>query len=573
MTITGLRLRSFSKIAALACLGATQVAAKIPVTDRPVNNAPGVFRFAILSDRTGEMRPGIFEDAVTKVNQLQPEFVMSVGDLINGYTKSPKTFDAQWREFEAIVEGLQMPFYYVPGNHDVTNAKLRAEWKKRRGDLYFSFVYQNVLFLCLDSEDLSAGDKGGVGPEQIAWAAKTLAAHKDVRWTLLFFHRPLWMSKNMRGYEKIEAALEGRNYTVFTAHWHRYLQRERKGMRHYVLATSGGGSKMRGSSVGEFDHVTWVTMKPEGPSVVHLELSGIVRHDIVSAANEDFVDVLREGKWLDVPAFTQDEPLLREAAIPITLNNPQKQPLRVTAKLHGTDGVRFEPAAIDLTLPAGGNTTVPAQLIGNRDPVSIHALNEAVFSVTLQGTYALKGGDVTIADTRRVRLDWTRLLESSNTAPTIDGDVRDWPKEAFTTIRQPVVTEAAVRWEGPDDGHFRFAVREAQGRLFVAVQTIDDRIETRDDEDTPQDTILVQATIGGKPHPIEAVAGVSEPDRAVRETRTGLVGEFSFPLPADREPIRLNVGMRDRDRGLKSSVLWWRDPEVAEHARFRRDER
>jgi len=572
MSAMRLRAWSFGAVAALGLCSAGSAEAKIPVTNRPVNNAPGVFRFAILSDRTGEMRPGIFEDAVTKVNMLQPEFVMSVGDLINGYTKNPKTWDAQWREFEAIVERLQMPFYYVPGNHDITNAKLRAEWKRRRGDPYFSFVYQNVLFLCLDSDEISAGDKGGFGPEQIAWATKTLAAHQDVRWTLLFFHRPLWMAKDMRGFEKIETALQGRNYTVFTAHWHRYLQRERKGMRHYVLATTGGGSKLRGASVGEFDHVTWVTMKPEGPSVVHLELSGIIRDDIVSSANEEQVDTLRSGKWLDVPAFTQDEPLLREAELPIKLTNPHKQPLRVTGKLHGNDGVRFEPAAVDVTVPANGNITVPVRLIANRDPVSIHELNEADFSVTLQATYALKSGDVTIADTRRVQLDWLRTLERSDTAPTIDGDLREWPKDALTTIKAPVITAAATRWDGPGDGHFRFAAREAQGRLFVAVQTVDDRLETRDDEDAPQDTILVEAVIDGKTLSIEAVAGTKTDDRAVRETRTGLVGEFSFPLPATRGPIRLNVGMRDRDRGIKSTVMWWRDPSVPELGRFRRAE-
>ena len=47
-----------------------------------LNNDPDHFQFAIVSDRTGGHRPGVFEDAVKKLNLLQPEFVMSVGDLI-----------------------------------------------------------------------------------------------------------------------------------------------------------------------------------------------------------------------------------------------------------------------------------------------------------------------------------------------------------------------------------------------------------------------------------------------------------------------------------------------------------
>ena len=45
-----------------------------------LNNDPDNFQFAIVTDRTGGHRPGVFEDAVHKLNLLQPEFVMSVGD-------------------------------------------------------------------------------------------------------------------------------------------------------------------------------------------------------------------------------------------------------------------------------------------------------------------------------------------------------------------------------------------------------------------------------------------------------------------------------------------------------------
>src|SRR6058998_2155311 len=49
-----------------------------------INNAPGTFRFAIMSDRTGGARPGVFERAIDQINILQPEFVVTVGDLVEG---------------------------------------------------------------------------------------------------------------------------------------------------------------------------------------------------------------------------------------------------------------------------------------------------------------------------------------------------------------------------------------------------------------------------------------------------------------------------------------------------------
>ena len=40
------------------------------------------FQFAVISDNTGGAYPGVFDAAMTKLNLMQPEFVMSVGDLI-----------------------------------------------------------------------------------------------------------------------------------------------------------------------------------------------------------------------------------------------------------------------------------------------------------------------------------------------------------------------------------------------------------------------------------------------------------------------------------------------------------
>ena len=47
----------------------------------------------------------------------------------------------------------------------------------------------------------------------------------------------------------------------------------------------------------------------------------------------------------------------------------------------------------------------------------------------------------------------------------------------------------------------------------------------------------------------------------VRATPTGLIGEFSFPLPAGETSFHLNLGWQDHDRpeNTKPSVLWWRD--------------
>ena len=55
-----------------------------PWTNLRINDSPDEFQFAVISDRTGGHREKIFSKAVEQLNLLQPVFVLSVGDLIEG---------------------------------------------------------------------------------------------------------------------------------------------------------------------------------------------------------------------------------------------------------------------------------------------------------------------------------------------------------------------------------------------------------------------------------------------------------------------------------------------------------
>ena len=72
-----------------------------PWTNLDFYNNPEHFQFAIVSDRTGGLRPGVFADAVKKINWMMPEFVMSVGDFIPGVTLEEDQMDKEWAEFES----------------------------------------------------------------------------------------------------------------------------------------------------------------------------------------------------------------------------------------------------------------------------------------------------------------------------------------------------------------------------------------------------------------------------------------------------------------------------------------
>src|SRR5271167_2369447 len=82
------------------------VADRNPWTNLRLNDAPETFHFIVVSDRTGGHRARIFSQAVEQINMLQPAFVVSVGDLIEGYKKDPALLAGEWKEFQSLVHQL-----------------------------------------------------------------------------------------------------------------------------------------------------------------------------------------------------------------------------------------------------------------------------------------------------------------------------------------------------------------------------------------------------------------------------------------------------------------------------------
>jgi len=321
-----------------------QVEDRNPWTNLRFNNDPNDFQFAVVSDRTGGHREKVFARAIEQLNLLQPEFVVSVGDLIEGYTKDPVKLAGEWKEFQSYVSKLQMPFFYVPGNHDVSNAVQEKVWREKFGRRYYHFVYRNVLFLALDSDQMPEKEKEGVIlPEQVAYVKKVLAENCCVRWTIVLLHRPLWAqtdtSKN--GWLDVEALLAGRSYTVFAGHVHRFQKFVRNGQRYYQLATTGGASRMRGERYGEVDHIVWVTMKKDGPLLANVLLDGVYGEDMSRPASEETGSTLTNRRATQPARGTlhfEGSPAADAQITFYRLDGTDKRPLRVADALVEADG-------------------------------------------------------------------------------------------------------------------------------------------------------------------------------------------------------------------------------------------
>lgn len=559
---------------------------------RKFQDNPNHFQFVITSDRTGGMRPGVFASAIPKINLLQPEFVISIGDLIDGYTEDRSLVASQWEEFEKIVRRLNMPFFHIPGNHDISNKMMEEFWIEKTGASYYHFRFKDVLFLCLNTEEQP---DARISLDQVHYFEDVLDKHKDVRWTMVFMHRPLWMYGNTDGYENIAELLSTRPYTLFSGHEHTYLKSEIDGQRHYVLGTTGGESNLRHSALGELDHIMWITMTDMGPIAANLTLDGILPDDLVTDSTRPMTETLRSGSWLNIPPVVTQEDVISEIQLPVILKNPTDSPLAVRDEFVLHDQFYIYPNIFE-TEVAPGDTRQIQFTLSFSDPIHVDHLDN--LSLSFSGGYQIHNDElITVPRQHRILLDYVRRPDILPFTVRIDGSIDEWTAADWSVTRNPQYIKENWDWSGPSDGWFAHAVALHNETLVLAVETFDDQLILGSSSLEPAQDQLWIFCQARKSHPsiIEAdSAGVPilqlqvgpgpEPNLPFLEypenlpadvmlamslKDDGFVFEMGIPLRMIRDAegelmnnVRLNIAFMDHDnpRNIKPSVLWWRPP-------------
>lgn len=156
------------------------------------------------------MMPGVMDCLSRDLAVLKPDFLLVTGDIASTQTREAM--------FEArdILEGIDIPYYPMGGNHDFVLEESRAwfleAFAKRLPTprTYYSFAHKNLRFCVLDAwwmwsdgtlcevseasvarelDTTLKGARWAIPPHQLAWLVEELDQHQDLT-TVIAVHYP-----------------------------------------------------------------------------------------------------------------------------------------------------------------------------------------------------------------------------------------------------------------------------------------------------------------------------------------------------------------------------------------------
>lgn len=226
------------------------------------------FHFSIIGDRTGRATPEVWGRVWREVSLLGPDFVINVGDTIQG--GADELIEKQWDEIAPVLARYRdLPLYFTPGNHDIFSDFSEQVYVRRTGrPTHYCFRFQNAHFTVLDNSR-----SPDLGEDQLDFLERDLKEHHAAAPKFIFVHKPYWMIplKLQSGEFRLHqlARRYGASY-VISGHGHRLVRMERDGILYLMVASSGANIEAQrnnpeGFRNGYLYHHVWVRVK--GPSV------------------------------------------------------------------------------------------------------------------------------------------------------------------------------------------------------------------------------------------------------------------------------------------------------------------
>jgi 3',5'-cyclic AMP phosphodiesterase CpdA len=247
--------------------------------------------------------PEHLERAVAHLNGLspRPDVVLATGDLVE------RGEPAEYARLRAILDGLTMPFYVIPGNHDAREPLARAfadgGYLPQEGYLHYAVERWPVRLIGLDT--VVPGAAGGrLCTERLAWLEARLG-EAPAQPTVVFMHHPPFVT-GMRAMDAM--GLEGGEGLAGVIARHPQVERVLCGHQHRPIIRRFAGTvaavcpATAHQLVLDLDSTPRVAVVMEPPAcMLHLWLgpeAGLVSHVSVIGNERPAFTVYDGQRWL-----------------------------------------------------------------------------------------------------------------------------------------------------------------------------------------------------------------------------------------------------------------------------------
>ena len=230
----------------------------------------GSIKVGIVGDQFGaydtEKAFEIMEKGVKQLNEMSPDIVLHVGDMLES-KRGIKNFNDYKNNYDtamSIMSSFECPWLLAVGDHDVVPEGFKAlsDDRSREGWFmnliqtsqlpiketpYYSYTHEGYHFVVLYSMDnLHTDPRWGsiflnkINQEQLTWLKRDLEINKNNKGVVVLVHHPHWYV--WQNWQPIHELLkEYKTRAVIAGHYH-YDQDEGEidGIRYLVMGSSGG---------------------------------------------------------------------------------------------------------------------------------------------------------------------------------------------------------------------------------------------------------------------------------------------------------------------------------------------